>query len=655
MNRFTAADVALVAGPADSSGWRVVTVPDGDGLRFDADGVLRASDGLPAADGVAYWLEGEIDAIRAGSNGQAPATVTASGVDLASGADLVPPGVDLSVAGANGKGDGAHIGPASGRGSAEYGANYRAIVKRREELAHMGPSPQLAASLRIVRDGLSGPKVSDDDIEAIMSGSVSPVSSNGSGPASGGLIVDSRVDFSGGMPALPAAAVIPDSAGVGACGWLDDFTKFARSASPRGYEGFYEAVGLWVLSTVAARRAAVRLGVKAFYPNLYLAFVAYTSLYAKSTTARVGADLLRAAGLGVLLGPDDATPQAFLSDMGGQLRQDYGSLLPEAQEAERGRLAFAGQRGWYFEEFGGKLDAMMRDGSVMADWRRALRVFDDNPDSYEYRTMTRRDSIASPYLALLGSLTPADLGRHAQAGASLWGDGFFARFAFVVPPADLRPGAGRFPQGLTSYPAGLIHPLQRWHERLGSPAVTVEERERAKGGPAVYAVERGPLPVTVYQLGPGVYDAFYSYHDALIGLAHEEAQYGAADVVGSYARFAEKAMRIAILLAGVSGYDAVDYVHWARAQSIAERWRADLHELINQLGRPARSEQAQLEEKVTAVIGRLGGFATAAEIARHIRGKSSAEIAELCDALARLEVLREAGTTRQGTKRYAQA
>lgn len=83
---FSPADIDLVAGPAEGDGWRGIAVPDGEGLRFSPDGVLFASDGLPATDGNVYWLECEIDAIRAGRNGHA-AAVKAIRVDLV---DLTP-------------------------------------------------------------------------------------------------------------------------------------------------------------------------------------------------------------------------------------------------------------------------------------------------------------------------------------------------------------------------------------------------------------------------------------------------------------------------------------------------------------------------------------------------------------------------------------
>jgi hypothetical protein len=52
---------------------------------------------------------------------------------------------------------------------------------------------------------------------------------------------------------LPASAQLPAHAGRDASSWLDAHIEFSRTWSPLDYEGFHKAVGLWVLSTVAAR------------------------------------------------------------------------------------------------------------------------------------------------------------------------------------------------------------------------------------------------------------------------------------------------------------------------------------------------------------------------------------------------------------------
>ena len=73
-------------------------------------------------------------------------------------------------------------------------------------------------------------------------------------------------------------------------------------------------MALWVLSTVAARRVKLDFGGER-YPSLYLANVARSSLWTKSTAHHIGSALLDACGLSFLLAPDEATPQALLAKM----------------------------------------------------------------------------------------------------------------------------------------------------------------------------------------------------------------------------------------------------------------------------------------------------------------------------------------------------
>ena len=44
-----------------------------------------------------------------------------------------------------------------------------------------------------------------------------------------------------------------------------------------------------------------------------------------------------------------------------------------SKHRQKKKIGLAGQRGWFFEEFGQKLAAMNREGSYMADFRGVLR------------------------------------------------------------------------------------------------------------------------------------------------------------------------------------------------------------------------------------------------------------------------------------------
>jgi hypothetical protein len=159
--------------------------------------------------------------------------------------------------------------------------------------------------------------------------------------------------------------------------------------------------------------------------------------------------------------------------------------------------------------------------------------------------------------------------------------------------------------------------------------------------------EIGPLVLTPLDVPLDVTEAFYTYHDGLLDLVSQSDNH---DLDGNYARLAEKALRVSILLASISGAK-LGLEHWARAQEITERWRVGLHELYNQINEPALSEEKEHEETLLSIIQKLGGQATAAEAARYVRNFSSGEAARILDSLVDVGEL-SINTTSKGTRRY---
>lgn len=414
-----------------------------------------------------------------------------------------------------------------------------------------------------------------------------------------------------GMPPLPAHAHIDSCIAEGASPWLDEYIQFSQLWSPRAHDDFHESVGLWLLSTIAARRVAIQLG-KLRYSNLYIALTARTSVFAKSTTADIAQSILRELNLDFLLASDDATPQAFVHALTYHLPDDWDRLTPEQQEKQKLKIAFASQKGWYFDEFGQKVTSMMREGGFMAEFRGLLRKFDDTPVSYEYKSISRGDDLVhAPYLSLLVNLTPADLQPFAKRGSALWNDGFWARFAFLTPsPSAIRKN-GRFPEDERVIPERLLAPLRAWHRRLGMPDIDIAQRPNSDK----YDLLVMPPKPQLCLFGHGVFDAYYRYSDALIDLVTES---NLTDLDGNYSRLPEKALRVAMLLASLEGDNTICMCHWARAQQIAEVWRRNLHNLYEQVVTPAE------ETKVIAAEDRIMKF---------IAEKGPRTIRELCQGI----------------------
>jgi DNA-binding transcriptional ArsR family regulator len=436
------------------------------------------------------------------------------------------------------------------------------------------------------------------------------------------------------VPKLPEACRIAEGEGAAACSWLDDYIAFSKTWSPRGFDGFHESCGLWLLSTIAARRIGIHMG-KMRFTSLYIALTARTSSFSKSTTAGIAISTLQRAGLDYLLMADYATPQKFLMEMEAVLPEDFTGMDEERKARILSKLVFSGQRGWYFEEFGQGIAAMMRRDGYMTDFRGLLRRFDDTPDQYESGTIGRGNNrVERPYLALLVSMTPADLAPFAQRGSSLWGDGFLARFALITPPLGAR-RRGRFPKGERVIPPELFLPLQVWHTRLGIPQVDLIE-EKATKTTGSLRVKVQSLDSQVLSYAEDVYEAFYAYDE---GLNEVCSRMAIEDLDGNYARFSEKALRLAAIFASLGISEKIEMRHWARAQAITERWRAGLHALHQVLNNPNPSMLMETEERILRVIRRLKG-ASVREIRQQTR-LPAREINSILDGLMEAELVRK--------------
>lgn len=428
---------------------------------------------------------------------------------------------------------------------------------------------------------------------------------------------------------LPESAELQEGLGGDASPWLDGYIAFSRKWSPRAFNGFHESCALWLLSTIAARRVVLHMG-KPWFTNLYVANIARTSLFAKSVTSEIAVHTLSSAGLDWLLLPDYSTPQRFIFDLSTLVPENYDEYSSSEQERIRLRLALSGQRGWFYEEFGQHLEAMMRPCGYMSDFRGLLRRFDDCRPRYETATIGRGQTVVErPYLALLANMTPADMKPLAQRGAAMWADGFWARFAFVFPDRQERK-RGKFPDGERIIPDYLIAPLRKWHQRLGMPSVEIKDILNEEGKPTGRKVANvSPLEPRPSIIDDEARDAFYRYHDALLDMVEGSDH---TELDGNYSRFAEKALRIAILLASLENNDNIELRHWARGQEIAERWRSNLHALFAAVNEREPSEQVETERKILNVVGYLK-WATPREVSPRIRGLSVSEAGKIPESL----------------------
>jgi len=452
------------------------------------------------------------------------------------------------------------------------------------------------------------------------------------------------------VPPLPDSAKLPAGLSKDACLWLEEYIALSKKWSPSGYEGFHEAVGLWILSTIAARRIVMPLGAKMQCTPLYIALAARSGLYAKSETATVGIQVLKQTGLGYLLLGEDHTPQSMIKTMTGAVPDDYGRTDGTSRITMQNALSFCAQRSWFKDEFGGFIGGMRRKSGHMHAFIDLLRSLDGCPDEYSINTIGRgQDKVIAPYLALLACMTPSDLREAGKQGSEEWGNGFWARVAFVGPDSSCKMNNGRMPNQKFTAPSEMIVKLHKWHERLGMPDICVQDDPDRSGK---FIVERGSFPENIVEFDEGVEDAYYNYFFALRGLVDSSQN---TDLDGNYVRFAAKALRIAMLVASLENEDLIEMRHWALGQEIAERWRANLHSIFGEINEPPPSFDEGIEDRIVSFIERWtekhGMPPTLREIRNYNRGIPSEKLTRMVASMVATGELREMAGDR--SKHYA--
>jgi len=403
-------------------------------------------------------------------------------------------------------------------------------------------------------------------------------------------------------PELPAYARLEYDPASGAGAWLDRYTTQARAVSPMTPLLFHESAALWLAGVAIARRLVLPLAFGDIYPNLFVLWLAPTTLYRKSTGLNFARDLARRA-FPHLLTPQDTTPEAFLSDLAGAQPANFASLSQTAAARwEQGRK-FAAQKGLCLDELSGLLAGAGKDynaGLLEA----LLRLYDCDPDFTRSTRNAGWLTVRNGYLSLLGASTPAALAQHLQS-ERLWSTGFWPRFAILTPAA--RPEWATA-QALDNAP-DLVADLCRLADRL--PAGAVDNPPVAR-------------PVT---LGGGVYEAWGRYNKAVsFDLLTPDLE---ARLYGTYGRLPGLALKVAVILAALdwpAGLETpqVTLSHLARALSITEAWRASAHRALLAA---AQDETDHVKRRVLCQIGRAEpNGATVRDLCRAMQSTRTAEI-----------------------------
>lgn len=110
----------------------------------------------------------------------------------------------------------------------------------------------------------------------------------------------------------PAAPPLPAGAGQ----VVDRYVAYAETISPMTPRLFHESAALWLGAVAIARRMVLSTLFGPLFPNVFILWLAPTTLFRKSTALDVAHRLARQV-FPHLMAAQDTTPEAFLSDLAG--------------------------------------------------------------------------------------------------------------------------------------------------------------------------------------------------------------------------------------------------------------------------------------------------------------------------------------------------
>lgn len=448
--------------------------------------------------------------------------------------------------------------------------------------------------------------------------------------------------------------------------WLDQYIDHSRELSPRGFNALHEAAGLWAMSATVAGRVVIDYGGRLRHTSLQIAAVARSSVWVKSHTIGIADKMLLDAGLDWRLLPTKATPQAIIEEM-----SDSRHILDlmrelETEEDEQafeklqkkldyfkdqmGRLyAHEGQRAWYLSEFGTKIIAgMMRPGSSLAEFSDFLRDINEKVGrDYEYRTRGHgKENISSPCLSIIADTTPADIRPYARAGAPLWSNGFFPRFALIAPLATDVPSlaqVGYETKSRTVTPFALTSIMVEVDKKLGG-RTSYDER----------------LPLRYINYSKGIHQKIYQYEKWVIANRLETE-----DLDGTYKRLVfEQSVSIATLLALFDDSFEIMPRHYQRSLEICEMFRRCTEDFYLGMTESVVSqkdlEKSQKEDRVLRIIqkhhDKKGSWPTLRDIRKQTGPTryrmSNEDIGKILDVLKEANLIEEHKEPKARAYRY---
>lgn len=410
---------------------------------------------------------------------------------------------------------------------------------------------------------------------------------------------------------LPKDTILHPKLGEGAGKWVDVYSDYAETRCPMTPRLLHESAALWLASVAIARRLKVAMAFGDVFPNLFIAWIAPTTLYRKSTALGLAREVARQT-FSHLLAPQDSTPEALLADLAGR-EPRFLEDLPELDRLEwqQGR-AFAGQRGWMLDELSGLLAVAGKDYSAGL-LESIVRFFDCDPQYTRHTRGQGRLIIRNSYLSLIGASTPAAMSMHL-ASDRLWSMGWWPRFAVLTPENNRPPW--REPQEVPE-PRELAGRLRMLYQMMPEPSWP--------DAPEAQCIE----------LGEGVFEAWQRYNRTMsYDLLTDDLD---QKLYGTYGRLATAVLKVATILAALDWSENqivphIEVAHLARAMAILEQWRASAHRAVAAM---AATEFDKVRVRILKQITLAGARGlTFRDLTRAMRDKTPNE---LRDALQQME------------------
>lgn len=438
-------------------------------------------------------------------------------------------------------------------------------------------------------------------------------------------------------PAIPA---LPDNARVeydpaDNAGWfIDMYTNYASGIAPMTPISFLESSALWLGSLAIARRVCAPMDFGDIYPNLFIVWVAASTIWHKTTALNVMCKIISRAFPHMLMSAD-VTPEQLLSSMAGEEPANKLYLAERDVQLWTAGRNYAAQRGICMDELSGMMSLANRDYNAgMIEY--LMRLYNCEDLIQRERRAQGLAVVRGSYFSFLSASTPMALAPSLLID-TLWENGWWPRCALLTPEID-RP---EFTDSTESGNADeIITTIQRMYNRLPAPVWPdgVESRPAIIESDAMAAWKR-------------YYKA--TNHDMIVdgGLDYR--------LIPAYGRLHIHALKMALIMAtldwgcgkkALGPTPVVSMSHMARAITIAESWRASAHRLLSSITTSA--ENRFMQRVLTYVIGAGVNGITLRDIYKNI-GRPPLEVERALNQLimtGEIEVF-EYGSRRGGPRR----